>query len=147
MVTGALRPPTCPLIPVEVGRPSENPLSGAWQVAQATVPSADSRGSKYSALPRLIVSAVNGLSGGIYAASSCRPNGILSLYASPASLVVAERPAVMQNSVVTMSTPLARRRMLSLQDLLRPLCVCRTGSDEITFIRATLPLDHFGVPI
>ena len=43
---GALRLPVCPSIPTETGRLSVQPLAGLWQVAQPTVPSSETRGSK-----------------------------------------------------------------------------------------------------
>ena len=46
MTVGALRLPVWPLIPVETGPPSDQPLAGLWQVAQLTVPSTEIRGSK-----------------------------------------------------------------------------------------------------
>ena len=43
---GRLRPPVWPAIPIETGMPSVHPLAGLWQVAQLTVPSSETRGSK-----------------------------------------------------------------------------------------------------
>ena len=40
-MVGALRWPTRPLMPIEPGLPSVKARAGLWQVAQATVPSAD----------------------------------------------------------------------------------------------------------
>ena len=71
-MVGALRWPTCLAMPIEVALPSANPLAGSWQVAQATVPSAESRPSKNSFWPSATLSGVVGLSGGVTAAvSSC----------------------------------------------------------------------------
>jgi hypothetical protein len=46
MVVGELRRPTLPPMPSAIGRRSVNDRVTSWQVAQATVPSADSRVSK-----------------------------------------------------------------------------------------------------
>ena len=46
MIVGALRPPFCPLIPVETAAPSVKANLGSWQLAHATVPSAERRLSK-----------------------------------------------------------------------------------------------------
>ena len=70
-MVGALRWPTRPLKPTEVGLPSVKARSGSWQEAQATVPSADRRESKNSFIPRAIFSGVGGLSAGI-SAMVCR---------------------------------------------------------------------------
>src|SRR5262245_44035300 len=56
-----------PRMPTEVGLPSVNARAGLWQLAQATVPSADKRPSKKSFCPRATFSGVCGLSGGIAA--------------------------------------------------------------------------------
>jgi hypothetical protein len=71
----ALRWPTRPLTPIEVGLPSVKARAGSWQVLHATVPSADRRPSKKSFSPRAIFSGVCGLSGGIASrvASAGRP--------------------------------------------------------------------------
>src|SRR5438094_7745470 len=66
-MVGELRSPLRPWIPTEVGRPSVKARAGSWQVAQATVPSADRRPSKNSFWPRAIFSGVCGLSDGIAA--------------------------------------------------------------------------------
>src|SRR5439155_26142833 len=66
-MVGELRSPLRPWIPTEVGRPSVKARAGSWQVAQATVPSADRRPSKNSFWPRAIFSGVCGLSGGVTA--------------------------------------------------------------------------------
>src|SRR5437870_11183692 len=64
-MVGALRCPTRPWIPIEVGLPSVNARAESWQVLQATVTSADNRPSKNSFWPRATFSVVCGLSGGI----------------------------------------------------------------------------------
>ena len=46
MTVGALRPPICPRMPFENGWPSVKACFGSWQLAQETVPSAESRLSK-----------------------------------------------------------------------------------------------------
>src|SRR5947208_15468900 len=66
-MVGAFRWPARPWIPIDVGRPSVKARAGSWQVAQATVPSADNLPSKNSFWPRAIFSGVWGLSGGITA--------------------------------------------------------------------------------
>src|SRR4029450_1056360 len=66
-IVGAFLWPARPWIPTDVGLPSVNARSGLWQLAQATVPSADNRPSKKSFWPRAIFSGVCGLSGGIAA--------------------------------------------------------------------------------
>src|SRR5438552_5622922 len=63
-MVGALRSPARPSIPIETGFPSVNARAGSWQVAHATVPSADNRPSKKSFSPRAIFSGVCRLSGG-----------------------------------------------------------------------------------
>ncbi len=70
-MVGALRWPTRPLKPTDVGLPSVNARSGLWQEAHATVRSTDRRGSKNSFSPRAILSGVCGLSAGI-SARVCR---------------------------------------------------------------------------
>jgi len=62
-----LRWPARPWMPIETGRPSVKARAGSWQVAQATVPSADNRPSKKSFSPRAIFPGVCGLSGGMVA--------------------------------------------------------------------------------
>jgi len=66
-MVGALRWPTRPLIPIEVGFPSVKARAGSWHVLQATLPSADRRPSKNRRWPSAIFSGVCGLSGGIAA--------------------------------------------------------------------------------
>ena len=66
-MVGALRWPTRPLIPIEVGFPSVKARAGSWHVLQATLPSADRRPSKNSRWPSAIFPGVCGLSGGIVA--------------------------------------------------------------------------------
>src|SRR5262249_61594606 len=48
---GALRWPTRPWMPIDTGLPSVKARSGSWQVAQATVPSLERRGSEKNVLP------------------------------------------------------------------------------------------------
>ena len=64
MILGALRPPTCAWVPMLVARPSVNPMTGLWHVAQLTVPSEDSRASKKSWRPSSTFAGVIGLSSG-----------------------------------------------------------------------------------
>jgi hypothetical protein len=52
-------------MPSEVGLPSVNARSGSWHVAQATVPSPESRLSKNNFSPSATVAGVSGLAGGI----------------------------------------------------------------------------------
>jgi len=66
-MVGAFLWPAWPWMPTEVGRPSVKARSGLWQLAQATVPSADNRPSKNNFLPNAIFSDVCGLSGGMAA--------------------------------------------------------------------------------
>ena len=47
-MVGALRWPTRPWMPTDAGLPSVKARAGSWQVAQATVPLPESRGSKNS---------------------------------------------------------------------------------------------------
>jgi hypothetical protein len=47
-MVGALRCPTRPWMPTDSGRPSVKARAGSWHVAQATVPSPESRDSKNS---------------------------------------------------------------------------------------------------
>src|SRR5262245_33165319 len=72
MTVGALRPPFWPAIPVETAAPSVNPLSGAWHVAHDTLPSLDSRGSKYRSRPSSALAADQGLSSGHWTGGSPR---------------------------------------------------------------------------
>ncbi len=64
MIVGALRPPIAPPTPLANAAPLLQPLFGSWQLAQEIVSSLDSRGSKYSCLPRAIFAAVGWLSAG-----------------------------------------------------------------------------------
>src|SRR5262245_6843403 len=73
MTVGALRPPSCPRMPLANGCPSVNACSGLWQLAQDTVPSTDSRLSKYSSQPSSAFSGVYGLSLGHWMGK--RPSG------------------------------------------------------------------------
>ena len=50
-------------MPTEVGLPSVNARAGPWHVAQATVPSPESRLSKNNFLPTATVAGVSGLAG------------------------------------------------------------------------------------
>ena len=50
-MVGALRWPTRPCMPTETGLPSVKARAGSWQVAQATDPSPERRGSKKSFSP------------------------------------------------------------------------------------------------
>jgi hypothetical protein len=52
-------------MPTDAGRPSVKARAGSWQVAQATVPSADNLPSKNSFWPRAIFSGVCALSDGV----------------------------------------------------------------------------------
>src|SRR5262249_2756543 len=58
------------------GVPFDQPFFGSWQLAQLTVSSHDSRGSKYSCLPSSTFSGVSGLSAGTGTGFS--PSGTLS---------------------------------------------------------------------
>src|SRR6266849_7816571 len=80
-MVGEFRWPTRPSMPIETGRPSVKARAGSWQVAHATVPSADNRPSKNSFWPSSIFSGVRGLSGGVTAWVSCpgRPTWFLGL--------------------------------------------------------------------
>jgi len=52
-------------MPIETGLPSVKARAGSWQVAQATVPSPESRPSKKSFAPSEITAGVSGLPGGM----------------------------------------------------------------------------------
>jgi hypothetical protein len=52
-------------MPTDAGLPSVNARAGSWHVAQATVPSPESRLSKNSFSPSATVAGVSGLAGGI----------------------------------------------------------------------------------
>jgi hypothetical protein len=52
-------------MPTDTGLPSVKARAGSWQVAQATVPSPDSRLSKNSFSPNATAAGVSGLAGGM----------------------------------------------------------------------------------
>src|SRR5438045_6693516 len=74
MTEGALRPPFCARMPVETGRASVKPCSGAWQLAQETEPSEETRLSKNNSQPSSALAGVYGLSSGQTIGTS--PRGI-----------------------------------------------------------------------
>src|SRR6266849_7743756 len=80
-MVGAFLWPTRPTMPIETGRPSVKARAGSWQVAHATVPSADNRPSKNSFWPSSTFSGASGLSGGTTTCVSCagRPTWFLGL--------------------------------------------------------------------
>src|SRR5690606_1455255 len=75
ITVGLLRAPSWKPTPGEVRSGSAKPWYGLWQLAHEIERSFDRRASKYSSLPSSILSALIGLSAGMYASLACRPSG------------------------------------------------------------------------
>jgi hypothetical protein len=110
---GVARPSTVPLMPTPVGRPSDQPRAGLWQVPQESVPLPDRRGSKNSALPSSMRSGVLRLSAGSGGAPSSQTRSCSGAGASSAT------PAANAITTPTTSAP-ARAALRSELHILAP---------------------------
>src|SRR6516164_7542072 len=123
-------------MPIETGQPSVKARAGSWQVAQATVPSADKRPSKNSFWPRAIFSGVCGLSCGITfcVGSNGRPTWLrdLGLAWGPALGIGGGFPVVCSLLPTISAMPVATTTAR------RPQAVCfrkgMAGSDLLIFL-------------
>src|SRR5438874_10853033 len=79
MTDVALRLPLLPAMPVETGRAAVKACAGLWQVAQETLASEETRGSKNRSQPSSALAGVYGLSSGQTIGTSpsgtCGPSG------------------------------------------------------------------------